>query len=167
MKKIYPMLVVSDADVIIHLSKLEKLSLLRSLYKEVALPEYVKSELLIKENQELQKALNSFLKVFATSKGNAEDIVRRHNIHIGEAHVKALGEELKAILFLSNEKKVRKAAKEEGFAVAGTIGIILKAVKDRIIDKTEAKSLFEKMKAEDFRIHPDILQEAINTVKEI
>ncbi|MBI3377709.1 MAG: DUF3368 domain-containing protein [Nitrospirae bacterium] len=161
------MRVVSDSDVLIHLLKLEKLSLLRSLYREVAIPEYIKSEILIKEDFELQKALNSFLKVFVISKDKARDIAKRHHIHAGEAHVKALGEELKATLFLSNEKKVRKAAKEEGFAVAGTIGIILKAVKDRIIDKTEAKSLFEKMKAKNFRIHPDILQKAINTVEEI
>lgn len=161
------MRVVSDADVLIHLLKLEKLSLLQSLYREVAIPEHVKLELLIKENAELQKAFNSFLKVFATSKGKAEDIVRRHNIHIGEAHVKALGEELKATLFLSNEKKVRKAAKEEGFTVAGTIGIILKAVKGGLIDNAEAMSLLEKMKAEDFRIQPDILQKAINAIKEL
>lgn len=76
MKKISLMRVVSDADVIIHLSKLEKLSFLQSLYKEVAIPEHVKLELLIKE-------------------------------------------------------------------------------------------IFEKMKAEDFRIHPDILQKAINAIKEI
>ena len=36
---------VSDADVIIHLSKLEKLSLLQSLYTEVAIPDYIKEEL--------------------------------------------------------------------------------------------------------------------------
>lgn len=167
MTKIYPMRVVSDSDVLIHLLKLEKLSLLHSLYKEVAVPEYVKSEILVREDTVLQHAFNLFLKVATTSTDKAEKIAKRHNIHIGEAHVKALGEELKATLFLSNEKKVRKAAKEEGFAVAGTIGIILKAVKDRIIDKTEAKSLFEKMKAKNFRIHPDILQKAINTVEEI
>ncbi len=71
------------------------------------------------------------------------------------------------MLFLSNERKVRKAAKEEGFTVAGTIGIILKAVKGGLIDNAEAMSLFEKMKAEDFRIHPDILQKAINAIKEL
>lgn len=76
-----------------------------------------------------------------------------------------MGEKLKATLFLSNERKVRKAAKEEGFAVAGTIGIILKAVKNGLIDKAEAISLLEKMKAQDFRIHPDILQKAINAIK--
>ena len=58
MKKIHPMRVVSDSDVLIHLLKLEKLSLLQSLYREVAIPEYVKLELLIKENPEKIKAKN-------------------------------------------------------------------------------------------------------------
>ncbi len=35
--------VVSDADIIIHLSNLNKLSLLKTLYTEVAIPEYIKS----------------------------------------------------------------------------------------------------------------------------
>jgi predicted nucleic acid-binding protein len=161
------MRVVSDADVLIHLSKLEKLSLLQSLYKEVAIPEYIKSEILVKEDAELQKALNSFLKVFTISKDKAQDLAKKHNIHIGEAYVKVLGEKLKATLFLSNERKVRKAAKEEGFAVVGTIGIILKAMKNGLINKPEATSLLEKMKAQDFRIHPDILKKAIEAVKEI
>lgn len=161
------MRVVSDADVLIHLSKLEKLSLLKSLYNEVAIPEYIKSEILIKGNAELQKAFNSFFKVLATPKDKADDIAKRHNIHVGEAHVKVLGEKLNATLFLSNERKVRKAAKEEGFAVSGTIDIILKAVKVGLIEKSEAKSLFEKMKTRDFRIHPEILQKAINTIEEI
>lgn len=161
------MRVVSDADVLIHLSKLEKLSLLKSLYNEVAIPEYVKAEIFIKGNAELQKAFDSFLKVLATPKDKADDIAKRHNIHVGEAHVKVLGEKLNAALFLSNERKVRRAAKGEGFIVSGTIGIILKAVKAGLIEKSEAGALLGKMKTKDFRIHPDILQEAINAIKEI
>lgn len=161
------MLVVSDADVIIHLSKLNKLSILRSLYNEVAIPEYIKSEITGKDNPAIHEAINSFLKIFATSKDLAENIAGKHGIHIGEAHVKALGEELKATLFLSNERKVRKAAKEEGFAVVGTIGVILRAVKKGLLDRAEALSLLEKMKSEDFRIHPDLLQKAISAVKEL
>jgi len=61
---------------------------------------------------------------------------------------------------------VRKAAKEEGFAVAGTIGIILKAVNSGIIKKSEAIVLLEKMKSQDFRIHPDILERAIILLRE-
>jgi predicted nucleic acid-binding protein len=161
------MRVVSDADVIIHLPKLEKLSLLQSLYNEVAVPEYVRSEILIKEDTEIQRAFNSFLKVYTTAKDMAEVIAKKHNIHVGEAHVKLLGEDLKANLFLSNERGVRKAAKGQGFTVVGTIGIILKVVKIGLIDRSEAASLLEKMKTQDFRIHPDILQKAINSIRKI
>ncbi|MBI4823188.1 MAG: DUF3368 domain-containing protein [Nitrospirae bacterium] len=158
---------VSDADVIIHLSKLNKLSLLQSLYTEIAIPEYIKLEILSKDNPEIQEAINSFIKVLETSKDKAEAIARKHGIHFGEGHVKALGEKLKASLFLSNERKVRKAAKEEGFVVTGTIGIILRSVKEGLIDKPEAVSLLGKMKAQDFRIHPDVLQEAIDVIQEL
>ncbi|MBI5203958.1 MAG: DUF3368 domain-containing protein [Nitrospirae bacterium] len=161
------MRVVSDADVLIHLSKLEQLSLLKSLYNEVAIPEYVKRELFEKEHKELQKALNSFLKTYQTSEEKAGEIAKNHGIHSGEAHVKALGEKLKATLFLSNERKVRKAAKEEGFIVVGTIGIILKAVKNDVIKKSEAITLLGKMTAEDFRMHPDILKKAIDIAREL
>jgi uncharacterized protein len=121
--------VVSDADVIIHLSKLRKLSLLRLLYSEIAIPKYVETEITGKANEDIKVALGSFLRVHPTSSENADKIAKRHGIHTGEAHVKALGEKLDAQLFLSNERKVRLAAKEEGFKVAGTIGIILKAAK--------------------------------------
>lgn len=111
------MLVVSDADVIIHLSKLDKLSILHSLYGEVAIPEYIKAEIAGKDNPAIRIGINSFLRVFATSKDKAENIAGKHGIHIGEGLVKALGEELKSSLFLSNERKVRRAAREEGFEV--------------------------------------------------
>ncbi len=159
--------VVSDADVIIHLSKLERLSLLQSLYTAVAIPDYIKSEISSKHNESIQHAINSFLKVFPVSKDKTEKIAGNHDIHIGEANVKSLGEELKASIFLSNERKVRQAAKEEGFNVVGTIGIILKAAGLKIIEKSEASSLLEKMRAPDFRIHPDILQKALLAVKDI
>ncbi len=100
--KISPIPVVSDADVIIHLSKLAELSLLQSLYIEVAVPEYVKSEILNKNNAQIQDAIDSFLKVFATDENKAKTIAETHGIHIGEAHIKVLGEELKAPLLRNN-----------------------------------------------------------------
>ncbi|MBI3600784.1 MAG: hypothetical protein HY097_09120 [Nitrospinae bacterium] len=51
-----------------------------------------------KNNPDIQKALNSFLKVFRIAKAKADNIAQRHGIHVGEAHVKTLGEELKAHL---------------------------------------------------------------------
>lgn len=56
---------------------------------------------------------------------------------------------------------MRKAAVEEGFRVAGTIGVILRAANIRIIARDVARDLLEQMKAEDYRIHPDLIRAAI------
>jgi len=97
-------LAVSDSDVIIHLAKLNELRL-------------------IKEAIRL-----GILTVHETSESKAKGLAKRYGIHIGEGHVKELAEKLDASIFLSNEKKVRIAAKMEGFPVAGSIGIILRSM---------------------------------------
>jgi predicted nucleic acid-binding protein len=58
-KKTLLMLVVSDVDVLICLSKLDKLSNLRSLYVEVVIPEYVRSEITGKDNLVIHEAIDS------------------------------------------------------------------------------------------------------------
>ena len=159
--------VVSDADVLIHLAKLGRLPLLRDLYEQVSIPEYVRQEITSKEDHGITDAIGSFLIVhLVTSQEKVAAIAFQHGIHIGEAHTKALGEMLNAELFLSNERKVRKAVFEEGFRVTGTIGVILRAAHSQVITISEAHALMEQMKAEDFRIHPDLIQEAINTLRE-
>jgi predicted nucleic acid-binding protein len=66
---------------------------------------------------------------------------------------------------LSNEKKVRIAARQEGFKVTGTIGVLLKGLKEGMVSKSEAEGLFKKMKTEkEFRIHPDILDKAMKAL---
>ncbi|MBI4379152.1 MAG: DUF3368 domain-containing protein [Nitrospinae bacterium] len=137
------------------------------MYTKIVIPEYVKSEILNRDNADIQKAINSFINVVITSNDQTDKIAKKHGIHIGEAHVKTLGEELKSSLFLSNEKKVRKTAKDEGFKVVGTIGIILRSVKKGIIEKSEAYSILKKMKSQYFRIHPDIIEKALIVLKDI
>jgi len=164
--KTSPTLVVSDADVLIHLAKLGRLPLLRMLYERVSIPEYVRQEIMSKDDHGITEAIGSYLMVHPASQDKATAIASQHGIHIGEAHTKALGESLNAELFLSNERKVRKAAIEEGFRVAGTIGVILRAAHIQAITMSEALSLLELMRSADFRIHPDLIQEAINSLRE-
>lgn len=163
--KTSPTPVVSDADVIIHLAKLEKLSLLRSLYEIVSIPEFVQREITSKPDREIDDAIGSYLIVHPGNTKKAELIAARHGIHLGESHVKALGESLNAAVFLSNERKVRKAAIEEGFRVAGTIGVILRAAHMQIITRDVGRGLLETMKSEGYRIHPDLIRTAIAALK--
>ncbi|MGB8217365.1 MAG: DUF3368 domain-containing protein [Candidatus Methanoperedens sp.] len=158
---------VSDSDVIIHLAKLNELSLIKELYGCANIPEYVRSEMVryqYKEAELIEEAIyQGILKVHKTGGIRAKELAKRHGIHTGEGHVKELAEKLKAEIFLSNEKKVRIAAKTEGFIVVGTIGVILRCVTQNLLTIKEATGLLEELRGDEFRIHPDIINKAINS----
>ena len=163
--------VVSDSDVVIHLAKLNKLDLIKELYECAHIPRYVELEMVRSQYDEVsiieEAVRHGVLKVYKTDDSKARSIAGRYGIHVGEAHVKVLAEELHTEGFLSNERKVRIAAKKEGFFVAGTIGIILRGVSQGCLTKEEAiKLLKNKLKASEFRIHPNIIDRAIDSLEE-
>ena len=162
--------VVSDSDVIIHLAKLKKLDLIRELYECAQIPRYVELEMVRYQYDEVgiieEAVRHVVLKVYETDDSKARSIAGRYGIHIGEAHVKVLAEELHAEIFLSNERRVRIAAKEERFFVAGTVGIILRGMNQGCLTKEEAIKLLNKLKASGFRIHPNIIGSAIDSLEE-
>jgi predicted nucleic acid-binding protein len=164
------MQVVSDSDVIIHLAKLNELKLIRELYECAHIPRYVELEMVRYQYDEvgiIEEAIRQgFLRVYETEDSIARSIAERYGIHIGEAHVKALAEELYANLFLSNERKVRIAAKKERFHVVGTVGVILRGADQGYLAEADAIKLLNKLKSGTFRIHPNIIHSAINSLKE-
>src|SRR3989337_1789029 len=86
--------VVSDSDVIIHLTRLTEMRLLSILYKTVHIPRYVEYEMVNNQYDEAEKIKDvirkGILKVHETDDKRAKDIVKKYNIHIGEGHVKIL-----------------------------------------------------------------------------
>lgn len=160
---------VSDSDVIIHLAKLNELTLIKELYGCAHIPQYLESEILHDQYDEAgmigEAIRQGILKVHKTGESRAKELAKRYSIHIGEGHVKELAEELNARIFLSNEKKVRIAAKIEGFSVAGSIGIILRSVTLNFLTAEEAIGLFEMLRGDEFRIHPNIINKAIDSCK--
>jgi len=102
--------VVSDSDVIIHLAKLNELDIIRELYTCVHIPSSIELEMVRYQYDEvpiIEKTVRQgVLRVYETEDSKARSIAGRYGIHIGEAHVKVLAEELHAEIFLSNERKV-------------------------------------------------------------
>ena len=69
--KTSPTAVVSDADVIIHLAKLGRVSLLRELYECVSIPEHVRMEITSKADFGITEAMDSYLIVHPSSQTQA------------------------------------------------------------------------------------------------
>lgn len=107
--------VVSNSSPIIHLAKIGKLSLLREYFNTIMVPESVFKECVAEvQDKKLVKLLQSSL----------DD---------GESEAIALSLESGADLILLDDSDAREKARIYGLTVTGTLGVLLRAKKDRMI----------------------------------
>jgi len=139
---------VSDSDVVIHLAKLNKLDLIKELYECAHIPRYVELEMVRSQYDEVsiieEAVRHGVLKVYKTDDSKARSIAGRYGIHVGEAHVKVLAEELHTEVFLSNERKVRIAAKKEGFFCCGHNRYNPKRSESRLFDQRRSDKIAQE-----------------------
>lgn len=162
--------VVSDSSPLIHLAKIDRLSLLPTLFRNILVPEAVYQEcvegkgppegrkqikqadwinILNIENKRLKKALLGTL-----DKGEAEAIV--------------LALEESADLVLLDEYEAREVARDFDLDITGVIGILLKANAQGKIKRLEEK--LQRLRETGFwisdELYKEILQKRKNTTKE-
>ena len=99
----------------------------------------------------MEKAIGDWIKVI-NPKGYAGEICSRYGIHIGEAESILLARELDADLLLINERDGRRAAKNAGVKVNGTIGMIADCIERRILAVGAAGSILSIGSPTQFRI---------------
>jgi len=166
---------VSNTSPLIWLSKTGKITLLKSLYSEVIIPEEVYREAV---ERGLEEGFSDALVIkecvdqgwIKVSKLNERMIklcekMMEHafEIHLGEAQAILLARETDALL-LMDESSGRAFAETWGLKVKGTLYIIMKAMKEKILNKDEAKEAVLQLISKGFRIEPKLLA---RTLKEI
>ncbi len=129
--------IVSDNSPLVGLLEINLLSLLRDLYTEVLIPRAVESEFLQWSPIARREALDNAPWIRVVDLQDPQKISDYGNLGLGEAEALALADENKARLVLIDEEEGRKIAEERGFAVKGTVGILLEAKEKRLIDKVE------------------------------
>src|SRR5271157_4017716 len=165
---------VSDSDVLIHLAKLGELDLLQGQFDHVFVSPLVQTELVDQGIQTgkldadiLQESFRTgAIEIRLVTKSATGKLVKKHRIHIGEASIIALGKEIGVPFCLTNEIRVRKAAKIEGFKVVGTLGILLRAYTNGQISKEQIDVLLQEIQyhPETFRIHTKVIQKIRDAV---
>ena len=152
---------VLDAGPIIHLDQLGVLRLLMEL-GQVVVTETVAAEA-AKHRPALD--IRSQFTVF----GDVESIpmrvafaASRHSLDPGELTALAWGEVFGADMFVSDDGKARLAAKELGYEITGTIGVILHASQQGTLTKPGAIALLERIPTEStLHISTDFLSETV------
>ena len=116
----------------------------------------------------MEKAIGDWIELI-NPKGYAGEICSRYGIHIGEAESILLARELDADLLLINERDGRRAAKNAGVKVKGTIGVISDCIERHVLTvgvAVEILIIFRDNPSE-FWIDPEIIDIAIKRIKNL
>lgn len=165
-------MILSNASPLIYLGKIEKLNLLKILFKEIIIPKQVYEEVVLRGKEE--RFLDA-LKVESVIKEgwikikeidiNEEVNQLDKEIDIGEISLISLAKKLKPSLILIDDASARAIAESLGFNVKGTLYVLLKAYKKGIIKKKETKELINKLIILGFRISQELYIEVIEELE--
>ena len=160
------MIVVADTTPIISLLKLNRLDLLKELFKTVFIPQFVLQELTVNINyqSEAEAVLKAeFIKAQNVNDRSAVHVLMKVNmLDRGESEAIILADELGAEVLLIDERKGRKIAKQLGINLSGTLGILMKAFDRKLLNTSEVLSYLDELQ----RNNRQLGQKLIDQVKQ-
>ena len=153
------MIVVSNSSPLINLAYINQLNLLHTLYKQIFIPDSVYNEIVI-QGKGKAGALEIQNKKWITVKQvKNQEFVNFLEIELdkGESEAITLAVESNAGLFLIDEKKGRKIAKQFNLKCVGLLGILIEAKEKNLI--VDCKALINKLVIETgYRISDELLK---------
>lgn len=143
------MKIVCNSSVLIVLEKVDVLSILRELFKDIFIPLAVKREVFREEEPP------AWIKCQEISQPLASKVLEG-SLEAGEREAICLYEELEADLLVIDDLEGRRVAERLGAKITGTLGILLLAKEKGIIDKVEP--FLKKIVEDGFRISENLYE---------
>lgn len=147
--------VVSDTSCFIALTNIGELDLLYKLYHEVYSTPEIEGEFI--------DSLPEWVKILPVKDRQKQQLLE-FQIDKGEASAIALALEIGADLVILDDFKARIAAERMGLQITGTLGAIIKAKKNGIIESI--RPALEKLIKTDFRLSDALIEEALKEAGE-
>ena len=156
--------VVSNTTPLISLLKLGRLDVLMELYQEILIPTAVFEEIEVGKNKSFYRNLSNIDWINIIKIENED--ARRYFLDLdkGEAEAIILATEIGADLIIMDEKLGRFHAKHADLKVTGTVGVLIKAKREGIIN--ELKPLLFELRAKDVWISEKFIDEILSQVHE-
>ena len=148
------MRVVVDTSVLIALSRIGKLDLLRNLYTLVLAPRAVA--------EEYGEPLPEWIKVLDVKNKQLVCALLEY-LHRGEAEAITLAIEADANIVILDDKKARSIARRLGLKIIGTVGILVLAKKQKLLDDIEAE--INRLLQKSFYLSQDVTTKALEIAR--
>lgn len=127
--------VIVNSTPIISLCKIGRIDILKAMYSEIIIPEAVYTE--VTKKDDVVKTTLESNKSWISVKTISNEIDKRMykaRLHDGEVEVMILAQEENADLVVIDDLPARKTAQYLGLTLTGTLGILIKAKENGIID---------------------------------
>ena len=170
--------IVSNSSPLIWLSKIGRIILLKKLFGEVIIPEEVYKEAVERGLREgFSDALaikecvdKGWIRIWRLDEREIE-LSRKlteqaFEIHFGEAQSIVIARKINALL-LMDESSGRALAEALGLKVKGTIYVIMRAVREKLLRRTEAKEMVMTLVNKGFRIEPRLLARILREIEHL
>ncbi len=156
-------LVVADSSALIALASCRALLLLDDLAAQVAVPRAVLDEVLVEGKPQAQ-ILQSYLEGRVMPVELSEYVIATGKLGRGELEAMALAKKTRADALLVDDARARKVARLNGIRVIGSLGILLMAKSQGIID--EIRPRIDELRRSDLYIHDSLLRRALSLAGE-
>jgi len=156
--------VVFDTGPLIHLDEIKLVKCLE-LFKNIYIPNEVNEEL--KRNKTYITKKIKIINLEGKFKDFAKILFDKYSLDLGESQAIALTLQEKAEYFFTDDLDAREVSKNYNIKTHGTAGIILRAFRERIINKEMAiKKINELYEKSSLFITKEIINQIINTINE-
>jgi len=163
-------MIISNSSPLMYLAKIKRLNLLETLFKKIVIPEEVYEEV-VEGKQEyldslvIERTVNDRWIKIKEIKIEREIEKFASEIHPGEIAVISLSKKLKPSLVLIDDATARTIAESFGFNVKGTLYVLLKAYKRKLINKNELKDSINQLIFSGFRISQELYIEFLSCIE--
>ncbi|MEM3090779.1 MAG: DUF3368 domain-containing protein [Candidatus Bathyarchaeia archaeon] len=152
-----------------------RISLLQKLFGEVIIPDEVYKEAVERSLQEgfsdalaIKECIDQgWIKISRLDERGTKlcEKIMKHafEIHLGEAQAILLARNAR-VLLLMDESSGRAFAETLGLKVKGTLYVIMKALREELLDKAEAKEIVLELVSKGFRIEPKLLARILREI---
>lgn len=157
--------VVSNTGPLMHLSEIDLVEALTA-FQEVCIAEEVKNEL--KRNKISEDVLKgaTLVNLKGKFKDVAEVLVNKFSLDLGEAQSIALALQERVDYFLTDDLDARKVAAAHNIEAHGTVGIILRAFREKIISREKtAEKVKELYTKSSLFITKPLINEVIKSIE--
>jgi hypothetical protein len=149
--------IVCNSSILIALDSIGYLNILKDLFKEILIPKAVRKEVFGK------RKLPTFIKCIEISESIALKVLEG-NLEVGESEAICLYEEINANLLIIDDLEGRRIAERLGLTITGTLGVLLLAKKERLIDAI--RPLLDGIISHGFRVAEELYKEILTKAGE-